>query len=55
MFDDGQPTSTSLLVNLVPKRLTLGSGHPLELFVELELPLVYVVQEFINLGVHHKP
>ncbi len=48
-FDDVETTCASPFVSLFPKSFALRSSHPFQLFVELELPLVNVVQEFLYL------
>src|SRR5882724_2238044 len=52
---DVHASRASPFVNSVPIRLALCGSQVLELFVYLELPLVNVVQEFLNLQFHRMP
>lgn len=54
-FDNSQSPRARLFANLLPEGFSLKRGHPLQLFVKLQLPLVHVVQEFIDAGGHRTP
>jgi hypothetical protein len=42
-------------MNLLPESFPLDRGHPLQLPVKLQFPLIHVVQKFIDAGAHHMP
>src|SRR5437588_7394468 len=54
-FGKAQPLRARIFMNPLPKSLTLERCQALQLLVNLELPLVYVVQQFIDAGVHRTP